>query len=232
MLMRDPMNFCSNCGSKVAFRVPPGDHLPRYICDSCGTIHYQNPRVVVGCVPEHEGRILLCKRAIEPRKGYWTVPGRLHGERRVARAGRRSRRLRRSPGGWSRSARCWRSVSIIGAHQVHVFFRGKLARAGIRRGAGKPRGEARDARGDPVGRHRVPEHDLHAARSIWKTAPRAAKITTSRSFEAGRRPVFTARRRLRLSRSRSRLYFTHHRGAWHNAPARRLAGWATPKESE
>ncbi len=51
----DEMNFCSHCGSRVTFRVPPGDHLPRYICDSCGTIHYQNPRVVVGVVPEYEG---------------------------------------------------------------------------------------------------------------------------------------------------------------------------------
>ncbi len=93
------MNFCSHCGSKVAFRVPPGDHLPRYICDSCGTIHYQNPRVVVGCVPETEdGRILLCKRAIEPRKGYWTVPRRIHGERGIASAGRCARGLRRSTG--------------------------------------------------------------------------------------------------------------------------------------
>src|SRR5690349_24786776 len=68
------MNFCSHCGSRVALRIPPGDHLPRFVCDSCGTIHYQNPRVVVGCVPEHEGRILICKRAIEPRLGFWTVP--------------------------------------------------------------------------------------------------------------------------------------------------------------
>ena len=68
------MNFCTQCGARVDFRVPPGDHLPRHVCDACGTIHYQNPRLIVGCVPEHEGRILLCRRAIEPRRGYWTVP--------------------------------------------------------------------------------------------------------------------------------------------------------------
>src|SRR6476646_10165297 len=68
------MNFCSKCGAKVQLRVPEGDHLPRYVCEACGTIHYENPRLVVGCVPEHEGRILLCGREIEPRRGYWTVP--------------------------------------------------------------------------------------------------------------------------------------------------------------
>jgi ADP-ribose pyrophosphatase YjhB (NUDIX family) len=68
------MNFCSNCGDKIAFRVPPGDNLPRHVCDACGSIFYQNPRVVVGCVPEWEDRVLLCRRAIEPRHGKWTLP--------------------------------------------------------------------------------------------------------------------------------------------------------------
>ena len=68
------MKFCANCGSKVVQRVPPGDSLPRWMCDECGEIHYQNPKMVVGTIPEHEGRILLCRRAIEPRYGYWTLP--------------------------------------------------------------------------------------------------------------------------------------------------------------
>jgi ADP-ribose pyrophosphatase YjhB (NUDIX family) len=68
------MKFCSNCGSPVTQRVPAGDNLPRYVCDACNTIHYQNPRLVVGCIVEHGGRILLCRRGIEPRHGYWTVP--------------------------------------------------------------------------------------------------------------------------------------------------------------
>jgi ADP-ribose pyrophosphatase YjhB (NUDIX family) len=69
-----PMKFCSNCGAPVALKVPPGDSLPRHVCDACNTIHYQNPRLVVGCIPEWEDRILLCRRAIEPRYGLWTVP--------------------------------------------------------------------------------------------------------------------------------------------------------------
>ena len=68
------MKFCSNCAAPVALKIPPGDNLPRYVCDACNTIHYQNPRIIVGCIPEHEDRILLCKRAIEPRYGLWTVP--------------------------------------------------------------------------------------------------------------------------------------------------------------
>ncbi|PZP56007.1 MAG: NUDIX hydrolase [Azospira oryzae] len=68
------MNFCSNCGARVEYKVPPGDTLPRYVCPACGTIHYQNPKLVVGCIPEWEDRVLLCRRAIEPRYGYWTLP--------------------------------------------------------------------------------------------------------------------------------------------------------------
>ena len=68
------MKFCSICGQAVQIRVPPGDQLPRAVCGSCGAVHYQNPKVVVGCVPEWQGCILLCRRAIEPRRGYWTAP--------------------------------------------------------------------------------------------------------------------------------------------------------------
>lgn len=68
------MKFCSNCGARVTVRIPEGDTLPRHVCDACNTIHYQNPKVVVGCIPEWEDTILLCRRAIEPRSGYWTLP--------------------------------------------------------------------------------------------------------------------------------------------------------------
>ena len=68
------MKFCSNCGAAVSHKIPEGDSLPRYVCDACDTIHYQNPRMIVGCVPVWEDKVLLCKRAIEPRHGLWTVP--------------------------------------------------------------------------------------------------------------------------------------------------------------
>ena len=68
------MNFCSDCGQSVTHRIPEGDDRPRYVCDSCGAIHYQNPRIIAGFLPIYEGKVLLCKRAIEPRYGLWTLP--------------------------------------------------------------------------------------------------------------------------------------------------------------
>lgn len=68
------MKFCSQCSAPVRLRVPPGDTLERHVCDACHAIHYQNPRMVVGCVVEWDDRVLLCRRAIEPRHGLWTVP--------------------------------------------------------------------------------------------------------------------------------------------------------------
>ena len=68
------MKYCSVCGEQVRVGVPIGDNRPRHICDACGTVHYQNPKVVAGCIASWEDRILLCRRAIEPRRGLWTVP--------------------------------------------------------------------------------------------------------------------------------------------------------------
>jgi ADP-ribose pyrophosphatase YjhB (NUDIX family) len=68
------MRFCSACGKTVAQSVPPGDNRPRYCCADCGTIHYQNPRMVLGTVPVWGDQVLLCRRAIEPRYGFWTLP--------------------------------------------------------------------------------------------------------------------------------------------------------------
>jgi ADP-ribose pyrophosphatase YjhB (NUDIX family) len=68
------IKFCNSCGSAVVHRIPEGDSLHRAVCDACGTIQYQNPKIVVGCVPTYGERILICKRAIEPRYGLWTLP--------------------------------------------------------------------------------------------------------------------------------------------------------------
>ena len=68
------MKYCSQCGSEVRRGVPAGDNRERHICDNCGTIHYHNPKIVAGCIVSWEDRILLCRRAIEPRHGLWTVP--------------------------------------------------------------------------------------------------------------------------------------------------------------
>jgi ADP-ribose pyrophosphatase YjhB (NUDIX family) len=68
------MKYCSNCGGRVAHRIPRGDNRPRYVCDNCETIHYHNPKIVTGCLPIWQDRILMCRRAIEPRYGLWTLP--------------------------------------------------------------------------------------------------------------------------------------------------------------
>ena len=68
------MNYCSNCGDTVKFCTHAGDDRLRYLCESCDTVHYENPKIVVGCIPEKDRKILLCRRAIEPRSGKWTLP--------------------------------------------------------------------------------------------------------------------------------------------------------------
>lgn len=67
-------NFCGQCGTPITRRVPPDDNRERDVCEHCGAIHYQNPRIVVGTLPVWEDKILLCRRAIEPRHNTWTLP--------------------------------------------------------------------------------------------------------------------------------------------------------------
>ncbi len=120
-----PVKFCSNCGQPVALRTPEGDHLPRHVCDACGIIHYQNPKLVVGCVPEHDGRILLCKRAIEPRLGYWTIPAGFmeNGETTQEAAARESREEALAD---VEIGSLLAVVHVLHADQVHVMFRARL----------------------------------------------------------------------------------------------------------
>jgi ADP-ribose pyrophosphatase YjhB (NUDIX family) len=119
------MNFCSNCGTRVVLKVPEEDFLPRHVCENCGTIHYQNPKLVVGSVPTWEGRILLCKRGIEPRLGFWTVPaGFMENDETLevgaAREAREEARIDVEIGSLLLLA------NVTHAHQVHVFFRSRM----------------------------------------------------------------------------------------------------------
>jgi ADP-ribose pyrophosphatase YjhB (NUDIX family) len=68
------LRYCGTCGSPVEIIRPPADDRERHVCRSCGAIHYVNPKIVVGAVCFHDRRLLLCRRAIEPRAGYWTIP--------------------------------------------------------------------------------------------------------------------------------------------------------------
>jgi ADP-ribose pyrophosphatase YjhB (NUDIX family) len=68
------IKYCSICGAPVEIRIPPDDNRARHVCTACGEIHYQNPKLIVGAIPVWNDQILLCRRAIEPRHGLWTLP--------------------------------------------------------------------------------------------------------------------------------------------------------------
>ncbi len=120
------ISYCPRCGADVAFITPAGDSLPRHVCTACGHIHYENPRLVVGCVAEYEGRILLCRRAIEPRSGFWTLPAGFmeNGESTAAAA---SRETLEEAGAHIIIDAPFAMISIAHINQVHLFYRGRLA---------------------------------------------------------------------------------------------------------
>ena len=119
------MKFCARCGGTVTRKTPRGDNRRRFICDACGAVHYQNPKIVVGCVPERDGRILLCKRAIEPRSGYWTVPaGFMELGESIAEGA--ARETREEACAEVELGHLFASVDVIEAGQVHLFFTARL----------------------------------------------------------------------------------------------------------
>ncbi len=119
------MKFCSNCGAPVVLRVPAGDNLPRHVCDACQTIHYQNPRMVIGCIPEWEGQVLLCRRAIEPRYGLWTLPaGFMENGETVAQAAQRE--TLEEARARVELAEMFAVLSVPHVDQVHIFYRARL----------------------------------------------------------------------------------------------------------
>ncbi len=73
-MSKKPILFCTQCGAPVERKIPEGDDHERYVCTACGEIFYENPLNIVGTVPVWEDKVLLCRRAIKPRKGYWTLP--------------------------------------------------------------------------------------------------------------------------------------------------------------
>ena len=119
------MNFCSHCGQPVRLAIPEGDNVQRHVCSGCGTVHYQNPKIVSGCVPEYEGRILLCRRAIEPRLGYWTIPaGFMENGETTQDAARREAAEEALADVEIGSLLA--VVHVLHADQVHVMFRARL----------------------------------------------------------------------------------------------------------
>jgi len=120
------IRYCNRCGADVSFIVPAGDSLPRYVCNSCGHIHYENPRLVVGCVATWEERILICRRAIEPQLGFWTLPaGFMENGETTAEAA--TRETMEEAGARIIVDAPFAMVSIAHINQVHLFYRGRLA---------------------------------------------------------------------------------------------------------
>jgi len=113
----------------VARRVPPGDSLPRDVCDACGSIHYVNPKLVLGAIPVWEeggeARLLLCRRAIEPRYGYWTLPaGFMENDETTAEAALRE--TLEEAGARVELREPFSMISVPYVNQVHVFYRARL----------------------------------------------------------------------------------------------------------
>jgi ADP-ribose pyrophosphatase YjhB (NUDIX family) len=119
------MKHCSSCGGLVRDKIPDGDNRRRWVCDQCNTIYYQNPKIVVGCVPERDGKILLCRRAIEPRYGYWTVPAGFMELGETMEQGAARETLEEACAEVE-IGHLFASVDVIEAGQVHVFFTARL----------------------------------------------------------------------------------------------------------
>lgn len=123
------MKFCSECAHPVSLLIPPDDNRPRHVCEQCGTIHYQNPKMVVGTIPvwerNGETRILLCRRAIEPRYGYWTLPaGFMENEETTGEAALRE--TFEEAGARIELHELFSLLNVPHVDQVHLFYRATL----------------------------------------------------------------------------------------------------------
>ena len=119
------MKYCSDCGARVSYRIPKEDDRPRYICDSCGVIHYINPNMVVGAIPTWEDSILFCRRAIEPRYGKWTLPaGFLENGETVVEGAKRE--TYEEAGAKIVRLKTYAVYNLTFVNQVYIMFRASL----------------------------------------------------------------------------------------------------------
>lgn len=115
------MKFCSECAQPVTLSIPEGDNRNRHVCESCGTIHYVNPRIIAGTLPVYENKILLCKRAIEPRLGKWTLPAGFMEQGETLTQGA-ARETMEEAGIDVTVGQMLTSISVPHISQVHIFF--------------------------------------------------------------------------------------------------------------
>ncbi|HEX5637563.1 MAG TPA: NUDIX hydrolase, partial [Gammaproteobacteria bacterium] len=119
------MKFCSSCGASVSHITPEGDNRPRYVCDACATIHYQNPRIIAGCIAEWQDKILLCRRAIEPRHGLWTLPAGFMENRETTLQGAMREAMEEANARVINTS-LFCTFSIPHISQVYMMYRGEL----------------------------------------------------------------------------------------------------------
>ncbi|MEO8935849.1 MAG: NUDIX hydrolase [Burkholderiaceae bacterium] len=119
------MNFCSVCSHAITLRIPPDDNRERACCDKCGAIHYVNPRMVVGTLCTWHDQVLLCRRAIEPRRNYWTLPGGFLETGETTAAGA-IRETDEEAGARIVLGPLFTMLDVVHVHQVHLFYRAEL----------------------------------------------------------------------------------------------------------
>jgi len=113
------------CGKEVVLAVPDGDDRSRHICRVCGTVHYSNPKMVVGTIPVHEDRILICRRAIEPSYGLWTLPAGFMENEETIEAGAKRETLEEA-GAELKGLSPFAMFSLPFVSQVYLMFRARL----------------------------------------------------------------------------------------------------------
>ncbi len=125
-ISKQVQKFCMVCGSPTEFKTPEGDNKERAVCTVCGHIHYQNPKVVSGCILEWEDKILLCKRATEPRSGFWTLPaGFLENNETVAEGALRE--TKEEANATSNEIELFFMCDLRHISQIYMMYIGKLS---------------------------------------------------------------------------------------------------------
>ena len=189
------MNFCSACGARVVLEVPPGDNRPRHVCGGCGSIHYRNPKVVVGVVPVRGDRVLLCRRAIEPRYGYWTLPAGFLEVGETLEEGACREACEEANANLEIQG-LYTLFSIPHIDQVHVFFRARLLDDGFH--AGEESLEVRLVREEEVPWDELAFPVVCKTLDLWLKERRTGRFRTHaggviRGPSDKRRPRFTVR---------------------------------------
>lgn len=119
------LHYCTQCANPLAKIIPPDDNRVRDVCLQCGSVHYQNPRNVVGVVPIWENKILLCKRAIEPRYNTWTLPAGFM-ELKESTAEGALREADEEAGVQLELGQLFTVIDVPKAGQVHVYYLAKV----------------------------------------------------------------------------------------------------------